>query len=199
MMKLFISIILLLFTSHYSYAQAVSYHDFKKLIPFLQDESFSEAYEKSSEILSSSINDSSDLRGMLTYINIFSAAGMVTRQQMTYDAFEQNAKRYIGSYIVMPAHPCIDSSLHGFNSLKFLSNDSGGYKGMVIAANNDKTSILFFEYFYYTGLLNPSQLIGKTIRSGGILQRVETNPNKSTIWVARLHVGNAFTREMEPR
>jgi hypothetical protein len=198
-MKLLLKIVVLLFAAIATNAQTSNYDNLKKVIPLLQDENFAKAYEETIQILNSSINDSSDIRGMLTYMNIFSAAGMVVRQQMSYDSFERNANKHVGSYIVMPGHPCIDSALHGLNSLRFVHNDSGGYKGMVIATNKDKTSIFCFEYFYYTQQVNPSKYIGKTIRSCGILQKVEINPNQSTIWVARLHIGNAFVREMEPR
>ena len=98
----------------------------------------------------------------------------------------------------MSAHPCIDSSSQGYNSLKFVTVD-GQLQGMTISANNKKTNILCFEYFKYADPLNPSQLIGKNVRSGGTLASVEVNPNNSKIWISRLHLDNAFAREMTPR
>jgi hypothetical protein len=181
-----------------SYAQVITYDDFKTVIPFLQTEDFKSAFEKTNQLLSSTQNDSSDLRGIVTYMNIFSAAGMVTLGQMTYEDFSKNANKYIGQMIVMSAHPCIDSSENGYNSLKFITYENK-LQGMTITANNAKTNILCFEYFDYSDPINPSDFIGKNVRCGGILQAVETNPNKSKIWISRLHISNAFARIMRPR
>ncbi|WP_149694469.1 hypothetical protein [Chitinophaga sp. CF418] len=70
---------------------------------------------------------------------------------------------------------------------------------MTITANNKKTSILCFEYFKYGDAINPSDIIGKDIRCGGTLASVEVNPNNSKIWISKLHIENAFAREMTPR
>ncbi|MBO9561555.1 MAG: hypothetical protein J7621_02230 [Niastella sp.] len=198
-MKLTLALLLTMFLATGSYAQAVTYDDFRTVIPFLQKEEFKEAFARTNKILSSTQNDSSDLRGIVTYMNIFSATGMVSLGQMTHDDFTKNANKYIGQYVVMSAHPCVDSSSRAFNSLQFTKNDSGKLQGFTIAANNAKTSILCFEYFDYAAPVNPSDFIGKNVRSGGILKAVETNLNKSTIWVARLRIADAFARVMTPR
>lgn len=177
--------------------QVITYDDFKSVIPFLQKEDFKSAFEKTSQLLTSTKNDSSDLRGIVTYMNIFSAAGMVTLDQMTHDDFLRNANKYVGQRLVMSAHPCIDSSSKGYNSLQFVSTD-GQLKGTTITANNKQTSILCFEYFKYADPINPSEYIGKTVRFGGTLASIEVNPNKSKIWVSRLHIDNAFARKMTP-
>jgi hypothetical protein len=178
--------------------QTITYDDFKIVIPFLQKEDFKEAFEKTSQLLSTTQNDSSDLRGIVTYMNIFSSAGMVTLDQLTHDEFIKNANKYVGQRLVMSAHPCVDSSAQGYNSLSFVMQD-GTLQGMTISANNKKTSILCFEYFKYADEINPADFIGKNVRSGGTLASVEVNPNKSTIWIARLRVTDSFARVMEPR
>jgi hypothetical protein len=180
------------------FGQVISYDDFKTVIPFLQKEDFKGAFEKTSQLLNTTQNDSSDLRGIVTYMNIFSSAGMVTLDQMTHDDFFKNANKYVGQRIVMSAHPCIDSSAQGYNSLKFTMQD-GILQGMTITANNSKTNILCFEYFKYIDEINPADLLGKNVRSGGILESVEVNPNKSKIWISRLHITNAFARVITPR
>ncbi len=198
-MKLTLALLLTVFLISNAYSQSVTYEDFRTVIPSLQKEDFKEAFDKSSKILSSTQNDSSDLRGIVTYMNIFSAAGMVVLNQMTHDDFIKNANKYIGQYIVMSAHPCVDTSSRAFNSLQFTKDESGKLQGFTIAANNAKTSILCFEYFDYAAPVNPSEFIGKNVRCGGILKAVETNPNKSIIWVARLRIADAFARVMTPR
>ena len=176
-------------------SQVITYDDFRSLIPFLQKEDFKGAFEKSTQLLSSTQNDSSDLRGIVTYMNIFSAAGMVSLGQMNYDDFKKAANKHIGQWIVMSAHPCVDSTANAFNSLKFVTRE-GKLMGSTTSTNFAKTSILCFEYFDYHDPIDPAALIGKMVRCGGVLKSVETNANESTIWIARLHISDAFARNM---
>ena len=199
MTKFILTIIIFLTISSNTFGQTITYEDFKEVIPFLQKEDFKSAYEKTNKLLKSTTNDSSDLRGIITYMNIFSASGMVTLDQMTYEEFEESTKKFIGQYVVMSAHPCIDSSAKGYNSIQFINNDSGELEGMTITSNKQMTNILCFEYFDYEEEINPNELIGKNVRNGGILSSIEINPNKSKIWIARLRVKNAFARVMTTR
>ena len=196
MTKLILTIIATLTITTTTFGQTITYDEFKEVIPFLQKENFKGAYEKTSKLLESTTNDKSDLRGIVTYMNIFSATGMVALDQMTYKEFEKVTKKFIGQYVVMSAHPCIDSSAKGYNSIQFITNDKGELEGMTISSNNQKTNILCFEYFDYAGPINPDEMIGKNVRCGGILSSIEANPNKSKIWVARLRINNAFARIM---
>ena len=133
------------------------------------------------------------------YMNIYSATGMVTLDQMSYEEFEKVTKNFVGQNIVMSAHPCIESDKQGYNALQFSTDESGNIKGMTITSNSNKTSILCFEYFEFVEKVNPSDFIGKNVRCGGTLSAIEVNPNKSKIWVARLKITNAFARVMTPR
>ncbi len=193
----FLAIGILLLLPSIIRAQVVTHDDFKSVIPYLQNEDFKSAFEKTKQLLSSTKNDSSDIRGIVTYMNIFAAAGMVTADQMTYDEFTKNTNQYIGQRIVMPAHPCIDSTALGYNSLKFVMHN-GILKGMTTTANKTKTSILCFEYFVYKEPINPSRYIGKNVRCGGVLESIEVNPNKSKIWVSRVYIRDAFARVVTP-
>lgn len=199
MKKIFLTFLLTLSIAATSFGQTITYEEFKEVIPFLQKEDFKGAYEQTSKLLKTTTNDSSDLRGIVTYMNIFSATGMVTLDQMTYDEFEKVTKDFIGQYVVMSAHPCIDSSAAGFNSIKFITTNGGKLEGMTITSNNTKTNILCFEYFDYSDPINPSELIGKNVRCGGTLSAIEINSNQSKIWVARLRIKNAFARVMPAR
>lgn len=199
MTKLMLSFLASLIFATSSFGQTITYENFKEIIPFLQQEDFKSAYEKTSKLLSTTTNDNSDIRGMVTYMNIFSAAAMVTLDQMTFDEFEKVVTNYKGQYIVMPAHPCVEREGEAFNSLQLSKNEDGKLQGMTISANTNKTSIFCFEYFDYAGNIDPNELIGKTIRCGGVLKSIEVNPNKSKIWVVRLRVSNAFARPITPR
>jgi hypothetical protein len=174
-------------------AQVLTHDDFKSVVPYLQREDFKSAFQKTNQLLEETQNDSSDIRGIVTYINIFSAAGMVATDQMTYDDFAKNANRHIGQRLVMPAHPCIDSAALGYNTLKFIIHN-GMLKGMTTTANQSKTTILCFEYFVYKEPVNPTRYIGRNVRCGGILESIEVNPNKSKIWISRIYIRDAFAR-----
>lgn len=175
----------------------IIHDDFKRIIPYLQREDFKSAFEKTNQLLEETQNDSSDIRGIVTYMNIFSAAGMVAADQMTYDDFAKNANRHIGQRLVMPAHPCIDSAALGYNTLKFIMHN-GILKGMTTTANQAKTTILCFEYFVYKEPIHPSRYIGRNVRCGGILESIEVNPNKSKVWISRIYIRDAFARVITP-
>lgn len=197
-MKGILTFLLPLIVATTSFGQTVTYDDFRTVIPFLQKEDFKGAFDKTNQLLSATDDDSSDLRGIVTYMNIFAAAGMVTLDQMTHADFLKHANRYLGKRLVMSAHPCIDSLSKGYNSLSFVTVD-GQLQGMTIASNSKKTDILCFEYFKYAKPIDPAKFIGKNVRCGGTLESVEINPNNSKIWISRLHISNAFAREMTPR
>jgi hypothetical protein len=199
MRKIILTLLTSLTIATSSFGQSITYDEFKEIIPFVQKEDFKGTYEKTSKLLTSTENDGSDLRGIVTYMNIFSATGMVTLDQMTHEEFEKSTQKFIGQYVVMSAHPCIDSEANGYNSIQFLTKEKGELEGMTITSNSKKTNILCFEYFDYADKINPSEMIGKNIRSGGVLKSIEVNPNKSKIWIARLRISNAFARIMTPR
>src|SRR5882757_1661499 len=117
-MKFILTLIFPLCFGTRAFAQVITYDNLKTVIPYLQKEDFKSVFSKTNQLLSATQNDSSDLRGVITYMNIFSSAGMVSLGQMTYDDFSKNTNKYVGQYIVMAAHPCVDSSAQpGFNTL----------------------------------------------------------------------------------
>ncbi|HEY9046761.1 MAG TPA: hypothetical protein VIN08_12740 [Ohtaekwangia sp.] len=173
--------------------QVITHDDFETVIPYLQREDFKGAFEKTRELITTTRDDSSDVRGIVIYMNIFSAAGMVTQDLMTHDDFLTNAYTHIGQRIVMPAHPCVDSSSLVYNTLKFITYE-GKTQGLTVTANKARTNILLYEYFDYSRAINQDVYIGKNVRSGGRLRSIEVNPNKSKVWIARLHITNAWVR-----
>jgi hypothetical protein len=180
------------------HAQVVTYDDFKSVIPLIQQENYKGTFQRTKQILDSTQNDSSDLRGIVTYMNILSAAGMVTRDQMTYDKFLKNANRFIGQRIVMSAHPIADSGKMASNSLQFIKRN-GELEGMTVSNTRDGAHILCFEYFSYAEPVDPTVFAGQMVRCGGTLQKVEISPTRSKIWISRLEISNAFARASSPR
>jgi hypothetical protein len=176
-----------------TYGQTITYEDFKSLIPYLKTEDWKSAFKKSSKLLNAAEQDSSDFRAIIVYINIFSAAGMVTEGKMTYKELEKNVMKFRGQKIIMSAHPLSarDGSL---NSVKFSTTDTTN-EAFISAANLKGTNILCFEKFYLKDKINPADFGNSLVRCGGTLDKIEINPNKSMIWILRLTIKNAFARK----
>lgn len=180
------------------FAQEITYEDFKTIIPFLQQEDYKGAYLKSSELLSKTKPDTSDIRAQVSYMNIFAAAGMVTLDQMTHDEFEKNLQGFVGKKIKMSGHPCVDSTKMAWNSFQFKRKD-GELQGLTMTPNSKKVNILLFEYYKFKTPPKPEDFIGKNVRAGGILESFEVNPNKSKLWIGRIHISNAYVRGFIPK
>jgi hypothetical protein len=198
MRSLLLSFFLLLLIGTTVHAQVVTYDDFKSVIPLIQQENFKGTFERTKQLLDSTQNDYSDMRGIITYMNILSSAGMVVNDQMSYDSFLTNANSFIGQRVVMSIHPVEDSNKVAFNSLQFITRN-GELEGETTTNTKDGAHILCFEYFSYAVPPDPSFFIGKNVRCGGRLQKIEISPTRSKIWIARLEISNAFIRESSPR
>ncbi len=192
MKKLFLLLLVSLCFTHAAFSQTIVYGNLKEILPFLEQEDYKGAYEKTDQLLKATVNDSSALRGIVTYMNIYSAAGMVSLDQMSYGKFKKVTEKFIGQFLIMPAHPCIDSTVNAYNSLQFVTNKDGKLEGMTMTSNSARTCILSFEYFDYTDPIVPADLIGKNVRCGGVLDSLETSPTKSKIWIVRLRLSHAM-------
>jgi len=179
-------------------AQQISYDDFRSVIPFLVQEDYKSAFQKTSQLLDAAASDTSQFYAMVAYMHIYAAAGMVTLDLISHGAFKTAASRFIGKRLVMPGHPCVDSTQQAFNSLKFIT-EKGMPQGLTITANQKKTNILLFEYIQFSGPLDPADYINSQVRCRGILQSVEINPNESKIWIGRIRLNAAVATVMTPR
>ena len=197
-MKYCLGFLLSFFLTLSAAAQTISYEEFKALLPLIQKEDYSNAFKKTNQLLSSTTNDSSEMRGIVTYMNIFSAAGMVVANKMTHADFLKNAKKYIGQQLIMSGHPCLDSMGTSLNTLKFFSRN-GQLQGITASTDVKATYIFCYEVFKYATPVIPKDLIGQTVRCGGILESVEVNPNNSKVWIGRLVIKDAFARTLMPK
>ncbi len=190
-------VLLLITISSSTFAQKLTYDDFKSIIPFLQKEDFKGAFEKTNTLLKKGKADTSDIKAQISYMNIYSAAGMVSKGEMSYDNLEKNMNKFVGKQLKMPGHPCVDSTKQAWNSFQFITQD-GILKGMTMGTNRLNTSILLFEYYEFAETLDPNDYIGENVRCGGILKSFEINPNKSGIWIVRIHISEAYVRLFTP-
>ena len=193
-MKNILTTVVLFLGLFQSYGQTLTYDDFKSLIPYLQTENWKSAFKESTKLLKSADKDTSEFHAIILYINIFSAAGMVTEGQMTYKELENNVMKFQGQKIIVSAHPVTikDGALR---QIKFDVTDSTN-AAFVAATNSKGTNILCMEKFTFKDKINLDDFPEKTIvRCGGTLEKIETNPNKSMIWILRLTVKDAFARK----
>ena len=193
-MKNILTTVVLFLGLFQSYGQTLTYDDFKSLIPYLQTENWKSAFKESTKLLKSADKDTSEFHAIILYINIFSAAGMVTEGQMTYKELENNVMKFQGRKIIISAHPVTikDGALR---QIKFDVTDSTN-AAFVAATNSKGTYILCMEKFTFKDKINLDDFPEKTIvRCGGTLEKIETNPNKSMIWILRLTVKDAFARK----
>jgi hypothetical protein len=197
-MKVRITILLLSVLSTCINAQVITYDDFKSILPYIQKEDFKSAYDQTNHILQNTVNDSSDLRGLITYMNIYSAAGMAFVDQMTREDFGKHVKQLVGQKLVMPGHPCIDSTKRSFNSLTF-QRKGDEFQGFSMASNSAKTCIFCFEYYKFALPITPSDYIGKNIRCKGILEGFEVSDGPLKTWITRLHISKADINLFVPK
>jgi hypothetical protein len=193
-MKKVLTLIILFIGLSQSYGQTLSYDDFKSLIPYLKTEDWKSAFKESGKLLKSADKDTSEFHAIILYINIFSAAGMVTENQMTYKELEKNVMKFQGQKIIMSAHP-VTTKDGALRQLKFEVTDSTN-TAFTSATNSAGANILCFEKFIFKDKINLDDFPEKSfVRCGGTLEKIETNPNKSLIWILRLTVTDAFARK----
>jgi hypothetical protein len=193
-MKILITIAALFIGLSQSYAQTLTHEDFKGLIPYLKIEDWKSAFEESSQFLKSADKDTSEFHAIILYINIFSAAGMVTENKMTYKELKKNIMKFQGQKIIMPAHP-VTMKDGALRQIKFDVTDSTN-EAFTSATNSKGSNILCFEKFLFKDKINLDEFPEKSyVRCGGTLEKIETNPNKSTIWILRLTITDAFARK----
>ena len=93
--------------------------------------------------------------------------------------------------------PALESAhaLSALKQIKFDVSDTTN-EALVTATNSKGTNILCFERFLFKDKINPDDFPDKTlVRCGGTLEKIETNPNKSMIWILRLTIKDAFARK----
>jgi len=174
-----------------SLSQTITHENFKSLIPYLQNENWSSAFKESEILLNNTEKDTSEFKAITIYINILSAAGMVTEGKMTYEELENKIMKFQGQKIIMSAHPIKKEKDSSLNFTQLISSK----EAFTIASNKKGINILCFEKAYFKDEINIPEFQDSLVRCGGILEKIEMNPNKSNIWVLRLIVSNAFARK----
>jgi hypothetical protein len=162
----------------------------------LQKRDYKSAFKITSRLLDEHRNDSLKLKPVLIYMNILSAAGLVSENKSTHSKFLSIANQFVGQNIESLPYKCVDSSVITFGSFKFHMNQNGTY-GEVVSSNPDATSIFIFEKYFFTETFSKNDYIGKYIIAAGTLDSIEINENLSTIWISRMSVKNTILRTLE--
>ncbi len=193
-MKKYLTTLIFFIGCQLAYTQILTREDFSGLIPYLKTEDWKSAFKQSAKLLKSAPADTSDYHAMILYINIFSAAGMVSEGKMSFKELEEKVMKFKGQKIIMPSHP-VTRKDGALSQVKFTVNDSTN-EAFTSAANAKGVNIFCFERYYLKNRIDPADFPDRVfVRCGGILEKIETNPNKSTIWILRLTITNAFARK----
>lgn len=198
-MKTVLSILSLLLLGSASAIAQISSDDFGPLAEAMRTQSYQAAYELSGTLLDDVDDDDEEgMTGMVRYIRLFSGAALIASEELSYEDFEPVASAMQGAFLLMPGHP---TQLENEDDLAFNTNvieqKGDTVKVSTVATNEDGTSIYAFEYFYLDESVDPEELDGSITRCGGRLEKVELNPNESTIWIMRLTVTDAKIQMMK--
>ncbi|MDP4220171.1 MAG: hypothetical protein Q8896_07010 [Bacteroidota bacterium] len=179
-------------------AQELSREEMLPIFKSLGEEDWDNAFAQANKLLTKFPSDTIGGVPLLNYISIFSAAGRVTKGNMTYAELEKHVKKFVGHRLTMSAHPTTTDTVKVAFSTTILKKRGDRVIGENTSANRAATNIFAFEYFDFDEDFPIEDWNGLTSRCGGILEKVEFNPNKSMIWVMRLHVKNAWIHEFQP-
>lgn len=169
----------------------ISRQDVLPLLSQLEAKDYKDAHKTASELITKFNQDSSYIMGIVRYGFLYSGAALISDGKMKYEDLQVHAAKLEGQLIRMAVHPSsIDTANAVWNSNVFYNTETGTHC-KTVSTNEDGTSIYFFEDFQFDMLLEPAKLNGKLTRCGGLLDKIEFNPNGSTIWIMRLHISNA--------
>ncbi len=185
--------ILMLIGFHSSTAQPVTKEDCIQLNTALSSENWKHVFKESTKLLKQAENDSSDYRAIVLYMNLMSAAGMVTIGEMTFKELEKNVMKYQGQKIITSSRP-VTMENGKFGATKLFAAEKS-YEAFTSVTNSKKVNILSFEKFIIKDKINIYEYQQTNVHCGGILEKIETNPSQSITWVLRLTVKDAFVRK----
>ena len=196
-MKKALPVLLLILSYSMAYSQ-ISREDITPLFKHLGTQSYEDAYKLSNELLEKFGTDTTYMMGVVRYAFLFSGAALISNGELEYDDVETdvNSSDLKGKFIAMAGHPTTtDTTQMAFNT-NMLRILNGKAISSTTATNEDATSIYAFEHFEFTDSIDVDQYHGKNTRCSGILDTIQFNPNKSTIWIMRLSIKEAQIREI---
>jgi hypothetical protein len=179
---------LLFFSLHITFlsAQNLYLEDFKSLLPSLKAEDWETVFKQSSKMLKSAPKDTSDIKAIITYANIIAAAGMVAEDKMTYKKLDKVVAKFKGQRILSSSKTVEGNNFQMTDSTKTAFH---------IYTNLSATNILCFVHFNFNQQIDTAAFGSAMVRCGGIIDSIESNPNKSKIWILRIRLKNSIARK----
>ena len=161
----------------------------------LHEEDWQAAATTARALMAQSLTDTDDRQASLRYAYLLSLAGMVSRGQAAHDDLEREAQGMVGLRLVMPSHPVCGDAGGDMNCICPESTDGEvcGPNGTFVytaSATRDGT-VLLFELVTLSSRFSTARPV-HTAHAGGTLRSVQTNPNRTRGWVARLELDEGF-------
>jgi hypothetical protein len=174
----------------------VSDKQWEDLFKALDSENWNTAFKLSDEYIKLLKNDDkADSIGHLRYMFLYSAAGRVTRGDMSFDELAEKIKGFEGKEIIFPIRTVLAECSGKFNYV--CPSEGEKNKAMVSASNRTGTSIHAFEYLEFKENIDFKKYEGKEIALGGVVKSIVLNPNKSKFLVMRIFISDAYIIEPE--
>ncbi len=150
----------------------------------LMEENWNSAYDLSkSYYQSSGINK--NLKGSLLWAMLFSSAGQASKSGISWDDLENRIKGFENKYIVFPGHSFGKKGGRYLNNIHLNKENNSAF---ISATNTDGTYIFINESIKINNPINFKETEGMIGYLSGYIEKIETNPKKSTFWFLSLSV-----------
>lgn len=155
----------------------VSEAEDSELIKLMNGEKWEAAAELSYEFYNRYLVQDYGYKARYAGYHIFSMAALVSEGKMKYENLDKQMKEFVGEFIILPAK----------EMKNITQSDSDENEASIIYTNSNETSI-----YCFVRVKNKSKFVpDMTARFGrpmGKLKRYDLNPNRSDIWIIRLHI-----------
>lgn len=138
-------------------------------------------------------NDKKQL-AQLRYIYLYSLAGKVAEGKMTFDNFESVANSFIGQEFMIVSRQILADCNTKINYICAAKDDGKNRILRVTATNRSGTAIHLFEYVVLNESFDVRENNEKLAFISGNLKKVESNPYKPGMKIARLIFNNGYVK-----
>jgi hypothetical protein len=204
MKRIFLITLLCIFTGVLALAQAdkkptfvITDTQWKELITALKSENWESAFALSSDYMKlMKEDDEMKTLARLRYMYLYSAAGKVSEDKMSFETLEKTVKDFVGKEILAPYRKIKLDCRGEFNFI--CPSEENKKRTMTTAANKPGTSIFAFEYADLKETVDFARNSGKQAAVGGIVKDIVPNPNKTTIVIMRIYISDGYIKLPEP-
>ena len=125
----------------------------------------------------------------------FSLAGKTVGEENARKEIERAAYQFVGEEFILPAMKIRGDCTDQLNFVCASKENPGVLR--IAATNPTGTSIHLFDYIKMPGVkLDVIRHDNKDVILGGTLEKVEFNPNRTTVWIMRLIFKNGYVKEI---